>query len=99
MSYGGHFDTESKHKKISELETITNDVNFWNRLDANKIYKELNSLKNTLKDVETLKDNINSSIDTINLLKIENDLEIKELLENDISNIEESLNKLELKLF
>ena len=98
MIYGGNFDTEKKQKKISELETITNDVNFWNRLDANKIYKELNSLKNTLKDVETLKDNINSSIDTINVLKIENDLEIKELLENDISNIEESLNKLELKL-
>ena len=98
MIYGGHFDTDSKHKKISELENITNDVNFWNRMDANKIYKELNNLKNTLKEVETLKNNINSSIETLNLLKTDNDEDIKELLENDIVNIEEELNKLELKL-
>jgi len=98
MIYGGHFDTDNKNKKIKELESITNDINFWNRMDANKIYKELNSLKNTLKEIETLKNNINSSIDTLNLLKTENDDEIKELLENDIINIEEQLNKLEIKL-
>ena len=98
MIYGGHFDTDNKNKKINELESITNDINFWNRMDANKIYKELNSLKNTLKEVETLKNNINSSIETLNLLKTENDDEIKELLENDIINIEEQLNKLEIKL-
>lgn len=98
MIYGGHFDTDKNNNRIKELEKITNEINFWNREDANKIYKELNNLKNTLKEVSDLKNNINSSIETINLLKIDNDIEIKELLENDISNIEENLNKLEIKL-
>lgn len=98
MIYGGHFDTESKNNRIIELESITNEENFWSREDCNKIYKELNTLKNTLKQVEDLKNSINSSIETIDLLKVDNDLEIKELLENDINNIEEELNKLELQL-
>ncbi len=98
MNYGGLFDPESKKKKIIELEKITNEDNFWNREDCNKIYKELNGLKNTLKQVEDLKNTISSSLETIELLKVDNDQDIKELIENSANNIQDELNKLEIQL-
>lgn len=98
MIYGGHFDTDLNNKRINELESITNEDNFWNREDCNKIYKELNTLKNNLNEVKDLKDSITSSLETLELLKVDNDNDIKELLESDINNISDKLNKLELQL-
>lgn len=98
MNYGGHFDSEVKEKRIIELEKLTLQDGFWNREDSDKVYKELNNLKNTLKSVNDLKCNVNSSLDTIELLKEENDFEMKELLEQEIPQLEESLNNLEISL-
>ena len=98
MNYGGHFDTENKYQKIKELESITQESNFWEKENSNDIYKELNNLKNTLKNVEELKTSIKASLDTLELLKVENDEEMKQLLENDIKETSDKLDTLELEL-
>ena len=98
MNYGGHFDTEAKQEKIKELEKLTNEPNFWKKENSNDIYKELNTLKNTLNSVEELKTSIKASLDTLELLKVEYDEEMKELLENDIKDISAKLDKIELEL-
>lgn len=81
-----------------KLEKIINDPNFWNSQNSDQIYKELNGLKRTLNNVESLKNTIKSSIDTLELLKEENDIDLKELLEQQISDIERELDNLEIDL-
>lgn len=98
MIYGGYFDTDSKQKRIKELEQIINSPNFWESKNSDQMYKELSNLKNCLKNVEELKQNITSSLETLNLLKGENDDQIKELIELEIDNINDKINNLELEL-
>ena len=98
MNYGGHFDTDTRKKRINELENITNNPDFWKSENSNKVYKELNSLKSTINSVEELKNNIKSTLDTLELLKNDNDIELKELIENDINNIESKISDIEIKL-
>ena len=81
-----------------KLEKLINDPNFWNSQNSDQIYKELNGLKRTLNNVESLKNTIKSSIDTLELLKEENDIDLKELLEQQISDIERELDNLEIDL-
>ena len=98
INYGGLFDPEGKENKIKELEKITLEADFWNRNDSNQIYKELNSLKNCLKTISDLKQTIKSSLETLELLKEENDSEMKELLEQDIDRISKELDEYEISL-
>lgn len=62
------------------------------------VYKELNELKNNLNKVNNLKEKVITSIETLELLKDDYDEQLKELIENDISDIEEELNNIELEL-
>ena len=62
------------------------------------VYKELNELKNNLNKVNNLKEKVITSIETLELLKEDYDEQLKELIENDISDIEEELNNIELEL-
>ena len=58
----------------------------------------MNSLKNNISKVNELKNNIKSSLDTLELLKEENDEDLKNLIESDITNIEQELNNIEINL-
>ena len=98
LNCGGYFDTDERKKIINELEEKVNNPNFWNQPDSDKIYKELNSLKNTLKNVSDMKKNISLSLETLNMLKVEDDEDIRKILETDINGIENNLNILETSL-
>lgn len=98
MNYGGLFDTDVRKKRIIELEKIINEPNFWNDSNSDKVYKELNNIKSTLNNVENLQKNIKNSLETLEMLKIDNDIEIKKILEDDVKDIEEKINNLEINL-
>ena len=99
MNYGGLFDTDSKEKRLKELESISNDPNFWNdKRKSNDIISEINSIKNTLNTIKSIKEKIKNNIELINSLKEENDLELKELLEQEIVEIEKTLEELEITI-
>ncbi len=73
-----------------------NDINFWNRNDSDQIINELNSLKNDLDRVSKLMNDINENLEMANMLKVEYDEDIKNMLEENISIIDKSLEELEL---
>lgn len=73
--------------------------NFWDDKDnSEKVLTELNDLKSKLKDLESLKNNVESNLDIINLIKTDNDLELFDLVKNDIDTLEETFKKIELDL-
>ena len=99
MIYGGHFDPNVKKVRISELENLMNNPNFWNDKEkSEEIVSELNLLKSKINNVEALKNNIDSNLELIDLLKETKDSEIEEMLKNDIDLIKERLEILELDL-
>ena len=70
---------------------------FWDDKKAStKIINELNELKNIIESVSKLKTKIISDFELVELLKEEDDIETKTLLESDINDIEELLKKIEI---
>lgn len=101
MNYGGYFEPSKKENRIKELESITNEPNFWlDKRKSEEIISELNNLKKELEEMKNLKEKIENNIELIDLLKVENDDEIKKLLEEDIKLLEKELTEKEtLTLF
>lgn len=99
MIYGGHFDPDVKKNKIRELENEMNNSNFWDdKSHSEEVLSELNLLKSKIKTVEELKLNIESNLEIANMIKEENDLEMKEMISSDIDSIKERLDNIELDL-
>lgn len=99
MIYGGHFDPNIKKKRINELEEEINSTNFWNdKNHSEEVLNEVKIIKNKLSKIENLKNEIESNLEIINLIKIDYDDEMKKLVEDSIENIEENLKKVELEL-
>ncbi len=87
---GGFFDFDVKLKRISELEEIINNPDFWNNQDYNLIDELSNLKKTTSRLIE-----IENSYD-LEMLSFLDDLEIKELLISEYSVIKKKLETLEL---
>ena len=98
MTYGGYFEKEETLKKIESLEKETQNPNFWNDKNKDNIINELNYLKNKVNNITQIKTKINSNIEMINLLKEEDNLEIKEEIENEIENIKNEIDELEISM-
>jgi len=76
-----------------------NQPNFWNdKRNSEKIINELNDLKNKVEKVSELKQKINDNFDIIKELKNTNDNELKELIEQDINFIDNTLDELEIEI-
>lgn len=76
-----------------------NEPDFWNdKKNSEKIISELNALKTSLISVENLKKQINDNLETLELLKEENDDEVRSLIEEEITSIDEIINNLEVSL-
>ena len=70
--------------------------NFWNdRKNSEKVITELNYLKRQLSDIETYKKNIESDIETLELLKTDFDFELFEMLEKQYEDLNLELEQLE----
>ena len=99
MSYGGHFDPDSKNKRITELENEMLDGNFWNDKEhSESVVSELNNLKNTINSVSQVKNEISDALELIEMLKIESNDDVKKELEDSITNLENEVSSLEINL-
>ena len=97
MNYGGHFDPDSKKKRIDELEAMMQDAHFWdNKKQSEQIINEANTLKNQLSEVTELKKKIEANIELLELLKVEDDEEMKSLIESEITTVSSTLEQLEI---
>ena len=99
MSYGGHFDPDSKNKRINELESEMLDSNFWNDKEhSESVVSELNNLKNTINGVSMVKNEINDALELIEMLKLESNDDVKKELESSITKLEDEVSSLEINL-
>lgn len=99
MNYGGRFDPDSKNKKIAQLEKEMLDSNFWNdKKHSESVVSELNNLKNTINSVSSVKDEINDALDIIEMLKLDNNDDLKKELELSCEKLETEVSNLEINL-
>ena len=99
MICGGLFDSDNKKTKISELEDMMNNPDFWDDKEkSEEVLNELNLLKSRIKSIEEVKTSIESNLEIANILKKDNDEELKEMISNDIDIIQHKLNNVELEL-
>ena len=99
MIYGGHFDCCEKIKQIKQLEEKTMEDGFWNNKDASsEIIDEINKLKQIVEPLEELKSKINSNLELLELLEIEEDNEVLSAIEKEIPLIEKKISEISLNL-
>ncbi len=99
MIYGGLFEPELKQERILYLEKQMSNADFWNdRINSEKVINEINYLKKQLKDVNSLREDVLNCIETLELLKADNDLDMQSLLEEQISIVGDKLSNLEVAL-
>ena len=97
MNYGGYFDISSKEERIKELENITNEPNFWNdQKHVDEVMNELNNLKEIVHNNKELKNEIESDLETIDILELEMDIEIKNDLEKKLNILNQKISSMEL---
>lgn len=94
---GGRFDIEEKTSKISEIEQIMNEPNFWDDIDkANSINKELTLLKKETSTYNNLTKEVSSNNEMLELLEIEFSEEISNELEIYINTLSTKIEELEI---
>ena len=97
--YGGHFDIDGKNEKIKVLTEEMNRPNFWDNKDsADETIEELNSLKDNVSGISSLKSELENDLEMLELLKEEDNLEIRDLLKEKINSYEEKFDELEVQL-
>ena len=97
--YGGHFDPDKKIVRIKELEDKMLEPNFWDdKRSSEKVIHELNSLRDSLERVSILKNKIDTNLVLATDLKNNEDVEVKELVELEITEINEELESLEIQI-
>ena len=75
------------------------EPDFWNDKDnSEKVVSELNSLKNILSSVSSVKDEISDALELIDMLKTEDNDDIKKELEANVARIESSVESLEINV-
>lgn len=94
---GGHFDLDKLNRKKSELESKTQDANFWNdTVNANIVNKELSNIVKTLDEFNYINDSVNSNLEIIEMLKCESDEEMLQNLESEYQILKQRFNSLEV---
>ena len=97
MNYGGYFDISSKEKRIKELEQIVNEPDFWNNQKyVDQIMDELNNLKDIVHNNKELKKEIESDLETVDILELEMDESIKKDLINKLNILKDKISSMEL---
>lgn len=98
-TYGGHFDIPAKKIKISNLQTKTEEPTFWDdRINAEKILKQINEEKELVSSLETLKEKIQDNIELLDLLELEQDENIAKQIEEAALTIKKEVEDLNLLL-
>lgn len=100
MKLGGLFDLESKNKEISKLKKQIESPNFWNdKNTSNEIIKKFNALKNITDNINRLKSQIETNIETINLLLDQPDEELYSIIKDNYDKLINEVNTLRLETY
>ena len=77
-----------------------NDPNFWNdKENADEIIKETSNIKNVIEQTTKLKTNIETNIETIDILNNDLDLELVDLLTEDLTKLNNEIEKLKIATY
>ena len=95
MTYGGHFDIETKKETIKKLENEMLKDDFWNdKKYAEKIIDELNRLKQIVDVLVSIRTKINENLELLETAM--NDVEMLTILEEEAMDIQKGVDKLEV---
>src|SRR5262249_32029861 len=96
---GGLFDLENKEARIAELEDAMLHPDFWNdQQAAQTVISEANGLKEQVNEFNELNDSLENLELTYELVKEENDAELRAELEDELLQLTGRLNQFELQL-
>ncbi len=99
MIYGGRFELDKSVDDINKLESIMQESNFWDdKNTSEEVINRLNSLRKKFNSVNSLKTNIQDSLDILELLKLETDDNLLNQVTNDKDSIGKQLEALEITL-
>ncbi len=91
---GNKLDIINKKEKVRELESVSNDVSFWNDMDrAKDVLSELKSLRDICKQYDSVNESISDVKEIVDLGIGESDMA---LINDELLLIDESLSKLKL---
>ncbi|MBE3568878.1 MAG: peptide chain release factor 2 [Bacillales bacterium] len=97
--FRGSLDLENKEARIAELDDIMMQPDFWNdQQKAQTIINEANGLKDLVKEYKDLLETQENLDLTYDLVKEENDAELKSELESELEDFTKRLNRYELEL-
>ncbi len=99
MIYGGHFDIDKKDGELKALESELNSSHFWDDKNrADEVIARINGLKEKIEGIKKIKESITADLDMLNLLKEDDDPEIRELIIKNIDEYSNSVEKIEVEL-
>ncbi len=94
---GGLFDLEEKRTRIAELDAEMVDPDFWNdQQAAQKVINEANSIKELVQAFDKHEEMLENLQVSYELVKEEEDADLKEELEEELKQLGEALNEFEL---
>ena len=97
---GGHFDVEVKQNRITSIEEEMNKPNFWDDIEnANKLNKELTTLKKEVSLYNKLSKDLSSNKEVLELIELEPSVELQEELSNELMQLHSSLEELEINTY
>ncbi|MGN8645398.1 peptide chain release factor 2 [Gracilibacillus sp. HCP3S3_G5_1] len=95
--FRGSLDLDAKRARIAELEEIMTDPSFWdNQQAAQKVINEANGLKELVHAFDRNEETLENAEVSYELVKEENDEDLREDLENEVKSLTEALNQFEL---
>ena len=93
-----HFDIPNLEKDLKELEVKTTNPDFWeDSKNSNIVLSKIKNLKNNCQKYRNLENEIDNTIELIELLKIEYDEDLAEEMVKDIKQIEKDIEKFEIE--
>ncbi len=96
---GGLFDLDTKRERIGELEVQMTEPDFWDNQDnAQKVINETNGLKAYVNTFDKLEEDLENLDVSYELVKEENDTELYQELEKDITTLRDAINDFELQM-
>ena len=96
MIYGGLFELDKKFIRRDQLNTIINDVNFWNTDSKDEDLKEYNDLVNITDDVVKVKDKITGNL---SILSQDIDDDMLALIDEEYDGIKDDVDRLRIDTY
>ena len=99
MTYGGHFDVDTKKDEIKVLELETAREDFWNDVKAaNEVIDKINALKEITVKIENVLNDVNNNLEMCELLLEQEDVELLHNLEEEAHSLQKRVEELEIFL-